>query len=143
MSNLFAYDRALELAHANERFWSTMGSHEPVSSPVAVRLATFFRDEWNPWYTRVMLLAAHELDDAQQARLAKNIADQLVGLRDVAGYKYQLLVDDGDGARGVDAELAQISADADETMTMLALNASWTSGSRREVLARRAPPMRR
>jgi hypothetical protein len=105
MANLPAYDRVLQIVNANETFFATMGQHTTAAQ--TPQLAAFLRDVWNPWYASVLLMSAHDLTDDQQALFTKNLAEQLVQIRDVAGYRYQLSVYEPSGA--LDGELAQIA----------------------------------
>lgn len=104
--NLPVLDRALELVHANEAFWAEIGQHETAKTPLGARLADFFRETWNPWYTRVMIISARRLLPADQATFARNIGTQLPAFRDLAAYRYALpVVDNGTQ----DDELAEIA----------------------------------
>ncbi len=130
------YDRVLALVEANDNFWTSMGAHTLKHSPLGIRLAAFFREVWHPWYTRVILIAAHELTDEQTAKFVENVADQLIRIRDDAGYRYQLssvYENDQDG------QLAELAADAHDVVEALALGHHVD----RKVMARRGPPVHR
>lgn len=105
MTHLTMYDRAVALVQAEETHWATLGQQVAKHSPTGQRLAAFFRDAWNPWYTRVLAIMARELDDVQQAQFAGNVAKQLAALRDIAGYEYHLSTT---YAGDPDAQLAEI-----------------------------------
>ena len=108
MAHLPAYERALQIVADNETFFAAMGSHTTASrSP---QLAAFLRDVWNPWYRNVLLVAEHDLSNAQQILFVKNIVEQLVQIRDTAGYRYQLSVFEPSGM--LDNELARIAEEA-------------------------------
>ena len=135
-SHLIVFDQLVAIVNANAAFWSDLGAHELRTSALGQRLGAFLRDSWNPWYAQVIQLAAHDLDDAQQARFCVNVASQLVQLRDTAGYKYQLpMLYQGDP----DAQLAEIEDQADFVVEAMAIN----KNAGREIAARRPPLQQR
>lgn len=81
-------DSFAALVQMHEDFWSTMGAHELAHSVTGQRLGAFLREAWNPWYVNVEQLIDRNLSDSQQAQLVAHGAEQLVAIRDLAGYKY-------------------------------------------------------
>lgn len=126
------------LVQMHEDFWGTLGAHELAHSALGKRLGRFLHEVWDPWYASVTLLLNRDLNEAQQARLSVNLADQLVQIRDLAGYKYALPSPyDGDP----DGKLSELGEDAQAQLEVarLARRGELEHDLPHPTLARRAP----
>jgi hypothetical protein len=133
------FEDAMALVEENDAFWRDLGKREHRSTRQGAQLYAFFRDVWDPWYVRVLALAARPLTGVQAAQVCVNVADQLVAIRDDAGYRYHLPMT---YENAPDERLAQLGDDARDVLEGVALNAGIRE-EHRQIAARRSQARQR